>query len=72
MKWLRQVVIGLAATGLRISDLAFLHWYDVNLERGLITLTDETTKKSRLGRKNALPSPGAIGHFRFRTNFAMS
>jgi integrase len=54
--WLRYVIIGLAATGLRISELAGLRWTDINLERGLITLTDETMKKSRGKEKRTTKS----------------
>ncbi len=68
LKWLKHVTIGLAATGLRISELASLRWSDVSLDKGLITLTDETTKKSRRGKENGRPSRGVIGRFRFKTS----
>jgi integrase len=58
LSWLRNVVIGLAATGLRISELATLRWSDVNLDKGLITLTDETTKKARNGREKRTTKSG--------------
>ncbi len=46
LSWLRAVIVGLAATGLRISELASLRWSDVDLDKGFVTLTDETKKKS--------------------------
>lgn len=58
LTWLRQVIIGLAGTGLRISELASLRWSDVNLDKGLITLTDETTKKSRQGKDKRTTKSG--------------
>lgn len=58
LSWLRRVVIGLAATGLRISELASLRWSDVDEEKGLITLTDETTKKSRVGKEKRTTKSG--------------
>ncbi len=50
--------MGLAATGLRISELASLRWSDVSLDKGLITLTDETTKKSRRGKEKRTTKSG--------------
>ncbi|MDB5348489.1 MAG: integrase family protein [Schlesneria sp.] len=58
LAWLRGVVIGLAATGLRISELASLRWSDVDMEKGLISLTDETTKKSRQGKEKRTTKSG--------------
>ncbi|WLD15102.1 tyrosine-type recombinase/integrase [Planctellipticum variicoloris] len=58
LAWLREVVVGLAATGLRISELASLRWSDVNPEKTLITLTDETTKKSRRGQEKRTTKSG--------------
>ncbi len=56
--WLRGVIIGLAGTGLRISELASLRWSDINLEKGLISLTDETSKKNRSGREKRTTKSG--------------
>lgn len=58
LEWLRQVVIGLAATGLRISELAALRWSDINPERTLVTLTDETTKRTRNGQEKRTTKSG--------------
>jgi hypothetical protein len=58
LDWLRQVVIGLAATGLRISELASLRWSDITPEKTLVTLTDATTKKSRRGLERRTTKSG--------------
>ncbi len=58
LSWLRGVVVGLAGTGLRISELASLRWSDVNLEKGLISLTDETSKRNRNGREKRTTKSG--------------
>lgn len=58
LSWLRGVIIGLAATGLRISELASLRWSDVDLEKGFITLTDETNKKKTNGREKRTTKSG--------------
>ncbi len=49
LRWLTNVVVGLACTGLRISELASLRWADINLEKKLLTLTDETAHAARAG-----------------------
>jgi integrase len=49
--WLADVVVALATTGLRIGELAGLRWGDVDLDRGLLTLTD-TTRRGRKSRRH--------------------
>ena len=39
--WLRNVIIALAHTGLRIGELAGLRWSDVSLSSGMLTVADE-------------------------------
>lgn len=58
LSWLRAVVIGLAATGLRISELASLRWSDINFEKGLITLTDETTRSTNCDQQRRTTKSG--------------
>lgn len=48
--WLAGVVVALAVTGLRISELAGLRWSDIDLERGVLRLTD-TTQNSRKSKR---------------------
>ena len=40
--WLTWVITALACTGLRIAELASLRWADIDLESGMLRLTDET------------------------------
>ena len=50
LNWLRRIILGLALTGLRISELANLRWSDIDLgrgKRGMIQLVDETTQRRR-------------------------
>jgi len=56
LSWLRAAIVGLAATGLRISELASLRWSDVDLEKGFVTLTDETKKNSKRLEKRSTKS----------------
>ena len=50
--WLRDIIVTLACTGLRISELATLQWTDIDLERGLLTLRDESGRTA--GKADAL------------------
>ncbi len=50
--WLYNVIIGLACTGLRISELASLRWSDWDKQTGRLILTDESGRKSTPGREN--------------------
>lgn len=45
LTWLKHVIIGLARTGMRISEMAGLRWPDVDLERDFISLKDESSGK---------------------------
>ena len=51
--WLTDVVSALATTGLRISELAGLRWSDIDLERGIVRLTDTTRKSRKSARHDA-------------------
>jgi len=56
LAWLRSVIIALACTGLRISELASLRWTDIDFDRGMILLTDETGHAQGVGTKRRLKS----------------
>ncbi|MES2793342.1 MAG: site-specific integrase [Planctomycetota bacterium] len=45
LSWLRAIIIGLACTGLRISELLGLRWTDIKPDTGMVCLTDERTRK---------------------------
>jgi len=51
LEWLKGVIIGLACTGLRISEFAGLRWSDIDLSSGCILLTDESGHRQRVGRQ---------------------
>jgi integrase len=53
LNWLGAVVVALASTGLRISELAALRWSDIDFERNMILLTDESTHAPRRRRRKA-------------------
>lgn len=49
--WMAAVIVGLACTGMRISELAGLRWSDVDLKSKTIRIADErsSSRKRRLG-----------------------
>jgi len=53
LAWLADVVLALACTGLRISELASLRWADIDFGKNVIVLTDESTQARRPGRRKA-------------------
>lgn len=40
LRWIGNVIVALATTGMRIGELVGLRWSDLDLERGVITLPD--------------------------------
>jgi integrase len=52
LMWLADVILALAVTGLRIGELTGLRWSNLDLERGLLLLTD-TTRSSRRSERSA-------------------
>jgi integrase len=53
LHWLAAVVVALAVTGLRISELAGLRWTDIDLVLGILRLTDTTRRSRKSERKEA-------------------
>jgi len=52
LNWLADVVVvALSFTGLRIGELAALRWADIDLDKGLVCLTD-TTRRSRKSKRH--------------------
>ena len=71
LQWLRDVIVALACTGLRIAELASLRWSDIDLPKQQISLTDETAygdrggfgrRQTKSGRSRSFPdSPRFTG-----------
>jgi integrase len=53
LHWLADVVVALGVTGLRIGELAELQWPDIDLEKGVIRLTDTTRRTRKSKRQEA-------------------
>jgi integrase len=51
LRWLADVVVALACTGLRISELVALRWSDLDLTKERLSLTDETGRRIPSDRK---------------------
>ena len=51
LKWLKELISTLAATGIRIGEAAQLRWTDINLEDNIIHIRDERshTRKQQAG-----------------------
>jgi integrase len=62
LEWLRGVIVGLACTGLRISELASLHWTDIDLEHDRLALIDESGRSRRDGKKRRELKSGRSRH----------
>jgi len=62
-EWMYRALVGLAYTGLRVSELASLRWSDFNDELTLIRLTDQGhrsrheagRRRTKTGRSRSLP-----------------
>ncbi len=61
LHWLRDIVIALVTTGLRISELASLRWSDLSNDLSMIELTDESGRQcedrrtTKTGRSRTFP-----------------
>lgn len=51
--WLRDVIVALATTGLRISELASLRWADFDFAKKMIRLTDTRHRAAKADRDDA-------------------
>ena len=58
LTWLANVILALAHTGLRISELASLRWSDVELEANTIRVMDERSSKRRKAAGTARTTKG--------------
>lgn len=62
LAWLEAILIALACTGLRISELASLRWTDIDWQANLVRLTDESMQPRR--RNNRKPRETKSGRSR--------
>lgn len=51
LEWLADVIIALAHTGMRISELATLAWACIDLDRNVIVVDDESRSRPAKGRR---------------------
>lgn len=56
LDWLGDVIVTLACTGMRISELVSLQWSDLDFDSGRLTLTDETGLSNATQQKRQLKS----------------
>ena len=61
LHWLADVIVALACTGMRISELASLRRSDIDLAAGLIRLTDERAQRHRAGSREIRTTKGGRG-----------
>ena len=58
LHWLGGVIVALAYSGLRISELASLRWTNIDLESGMLRLPDQTRAGTRAQRQAAQSTKG--------------
>tara|TARA_R110002072_G_C7978872_1_gene535943 strand:+ start:898 stop:2118 length:1221 start_codon:yes stop_codon:yes gene_type:complete len=58
LAWLRNIILVLACTGLRIGELAGLRWTDIDFKGNAIRLTDERSSKRRTDMGTARRTKG--------------
>jgi len=63
LRWLRNLLVGLIATGMRISELAGLMWKDVNFEQKMIHLKDESRRGNISDRNRRTTKSGKSRDF---------
>lgn len=56
--WMADLLMGLAFTGMRISELAGLRWTDVNFESGMIRVADERSSRFKRQAGSARTTKG--------------
>ena len=61
--WLRQVLVCLMTTGMRISELAGLMWKDIDLQRKIIILVDESRQRGAANKKRRTTKSGKSRSF---------
>ncbi len=61
LQWLAAVIVGLAHTGLRISELAGLRWSDLDKDMKFLHLPDRSRQGTKKQRANARTTKGRRG-----------
>ena len=61
LQWLAPVIVGLAHTGLRISELAGLRWSDLDEDMKFLHLPDRSRQGTKQQRANARTTKGRRG-----------
>jgi integrase len=57
LRWLADIIVALACTGLRIAELVELRWSDIDFETGRLRLTDESGHRTAAnGKRRELKS----------------
>ncbi len=69
LHYLGEIIVALACTGLRISELASLRWKDIDLQRKRISLTDESRHGRNLGTERRETKSGRSRSFPIHEDF---
>ena len=54
-RWLREVLVFAACTGLRRGEIMNLHWEDVDLQRRLVHIHSSPTFRTKAGKQRVVP-----------------
>ena len=58
LQWMADILVALACTGLRISELAALRWSDIDFQKNVITIKDESTRAARRTKRELRTTKG--------------
>jgi integrase len=72
-RWLREVVLFAALTGMRRGELLNLRWFNVNLSRKTVTVQSSPTFKTKAGKMRIVPlNEAALAVIRSRQGLSAS
>ncbi len=70
LHWLGDVIVGLACTGLRISEFASLRWADIDLEKQMLSLTNDSEQAGQpAATARELKTVGSVRQFPIHPDF---